>query len=90
LHPLVLGKESRRLRMAVPAWWGRAVVRFAVLQPRMRRAVAGLDLVRREPADPRLERHRQLLRTYIALDARKLAVGMWAIGRDEAPRHPVP
>lgn len=82
LLPLVARKDARAVRWSVLTMWSAAVTQYALVQPRMQRVASGLDFVERDPLDSRYRQQRQLHRPYVALDALKLAAGVWAIISD--------
>ena len=79
LLPLLRGKEARGVRRKILPMWGMALGQLVILQPKMLRAGTDLNYADRDRSDPRFAQHRRLHRAYVALDALKLVVGVWAI-----------
>jgi hypothetical protein len=79
LLPFLRGTDAQSQRRKIVPMWVMALGQLIVLQPKMRHAGEDLDYENRDRSDPRFAQHRKLHRAYVALDALKLVLGVWAI-----------
>ena len=73
-------QESLRATALVGLMWLVAISQYVWARPRMSAAMKDLDLVNRQPEDPRFRVFRRWHKTYVALDLVKIALGLVALG----------
>jgi len=80
IRPLTVSPKSRLALICVCVMWLVALSQYFWARPRMSAVTKELDLVNRQPGDPRFDSLRNWHKTYVALDLVKITLGLAALG----------